>query len=75
MTTYGTIGFPLTHSFSRQYFTEKIEREGIADAIYYSFPLAIIEEFPAFLINVYDFLYLWLMTLSEEAHIKHGQTI
>ena len=51
MTTYGTIGFPLTHSFSRQYFTEKIEREGIADAVYYSFPLATIEEFPAFLIN------------------------
>jgi shikimate dehydrogenase len=51
MTTYGTIGFPLTHSFSRQYFTEKIEREGIADAAYYSFPLTTIEEFPAFLNN------------------------
>ena len=51
MTTYGTIGFPLTHSFSKQYFTEKIEREGITDAVYYSFPLASIEEFPAFLIN------------------------
>lgn len=51
MTTYGTIGFPLTHSFSRQYFTEKIEREGIVDAAYYSFPLTTIEEFPAFLNN------------------------
>ena len=51
MTTYGTIGFPLTHSFSRQYFTEKIEREGITDAVYYSFPLATIEEFPGFLSN------------------------
>lgn len=51
MTTYGTIGFPLTHSFSRQYFTEKIEREGIADAAYFSFPLTTIEEFPAFLNN------------------------
>ena len=51
MTTYGTIGFPLTHSFSKQYFTEKIEREGIADTVYYSFPLTTIKEFPAFLNN------------------------
>ncbi len=51
MTTYGTIGFPLTHSFSKQYFTEKIQREGIASAIYLSFPLKTIEEFPQFLID------------------------
>ena len=51
MKTYGTIGFPLTHSFSRQYFTEKIEREGIFDSFYYSFPLKTIEEFPEFLKN------------------------
>jgi len=51
MTTYGTIGFPLTHSFSKQYFTEKMQREGIEDAVYHSFPLSTIEEFPRFLIN------------------------
>ncbi len=51
MKIYGTIGFPLTHSFSRQYFTEKIDREGITGSVYYSFPLATIEEFPAFLNN------------------------
>ena len=51
MKTYGTIGFPLTHSFSRQYFTEKIEREGIPNAAYYSFPLKSIDEFPEFLKN------------------------
>ncbi|MEO6539554.1 MAG: shikimate dehydrogenase [Ferruginibacter sp.] len=49
MTAYGIIGYPLTHSFSRQYFTEKIEREGIADTVYHSFPLKKIEEFPALL--------------------------
>lgn len=49
MKTYGTIGFPLIHSFSKQYFTEKIEREGIADSAYYSFPLKSIDEFPDFL--------------------------
>ncbi len=49
MKTYGTIGFPLTHSFSKQYFTEKMEREGIADAVYHSFPLHSIDEFPGLL--------------------------
>ena len=49
MKTYGIIGYPLTHSFSKQYFTEKIEREGIADAIYHSFPLKSIEEFAVLL--------------------------
>ncbi len=49
MTTYGTIGFPLTHSFSKQYFTEKMEREAISGSFYYSFPLKTIAEFPAFL--------------------------
>ena len=51
MNTYGTIGFPLTYSFSKQYFTEKIEREGIPDSEYYSFPLKNIDEFPEFLKN------------------------
>ena len=49
MKKYGTIGFPLTYSFSKKYFSEKIERERIADAAYYSFPLKNIDEFPDFL--------------------------
>ena len=55
MKTYGTIGFPLTHSFSKQYFTEKIAREGISGAFYYSFPLSSIEALPA-LLNDYPSL-------------------
>lgn len=49
MNEYGIIGFPLTHSFSKQYFTEKIERERIPDAVYYSFPLTNIEDLPGLL--------------------------
>ena len=49
MTTYGIIGFPLTHSFSKQYFSEKIEREGIVDAKYEAYPLHSIAEFPELL--------------------------
>lgn len=51
MKTYGTIGFPLTHSFSKQYFTEKIEKEGIPDSSYHSFPLSSIAELPELLKN------------------------
>jgi shikimate dehydrogenase len=51
MKTYGIIGFPLTHSFSQKYFTEKIESNGIADAVFNCYPLTTIEQFPALLSN------------------------
>lgn len=34
MTRFGLIGFPLTHSFSQKYFTEKFAREGITGCRY-----------------------------------------
>jgi shikimate dehydrogenase len=43
---YGLIGYPLGHSFSKQFFTEKFAREGIADAAYELFPLADIADLP-----------------------------
>lgn len=43
MDRYGLIGFPLGHSFSQKYFTEKFNREGI-DARYDLFPLESIEK-------------------------------
>jgi len=43
---YGLIGFPLEHSFSKRYFTEKFAREGIAGHAYELFPLRAIEELP-----------------------------
>ena len=46
MKLYGLIGYPLGHSFSKQYFTEKFEREGIADSYFESFPIPTIDEFP-----------------------------
>jgi shikimate dehydrogenase len=51
MKTYGIIGYPLTHSFSQKYFTEKIEREGVVDAVFNTFPLTTIEDLPALLGN------------------------
>lgn len=45
MRTFGLVGFPLVHSFSPGYFTEKFEKEGINDAQFLLFPLASINEF------------------------------
>ncbi|QIP14034.1 shikimate dehydrogenase [Spirosoma aureum] len=40
MTRYGLIGFPLTHSFSQRYFTEKFVREDIPDSRYDLFEMS-----------------------------------
>jgi shikimate dehydrogenase len=45
MKTYGLIGYPLEHSFSGKYFTEKFEKENIPDCEYRLFPLEYIKEF------------------------------
>lgn len=46
MNRYGLIGYPLTHSFSQRYFTEKFTREGIADSRYDLFELPDITALP-----------------------------
>lgn len=48
MDTYGIIGFPLGHSFSRRHFTEKFRRENI-EAEYLNFELRDISEVTALL--------------------------
>jgi shikimate dehydrogenase len=48
-TLYGLIGYPLTHSFSQKYFTEKFSRENISDCRYLNFPMPDITELPALL--------------------------
>ena len=45
MKIYGLIGYPLVHSFSRAFFTDKFQREGI-EAEYLNFEIASIERFP-----------------------------
>lgn len=45
MKTYGLIGYPLEHSFSGKYFTEKFEKENIQNCEYRLFPLESIQEF------------------------------
>lgn len=44
MKKYGLIGHPLSHSFSKQYFTEKFDKENIADTAYDLYPIDDIEQ-------------------------------
>lgn len=39
MKKFGLIGFPLSHSFSKSYFTKKFEELGLEDHVYELFPL------------------------------------
>jgi len=49
MKHYGLIGFPLSHSFSKKYFTEKFYRERIEDSVYDLFPIEHITDLPELL--------------------------
>jgi len=49
MRKFGLIGFPLGHSFSQKYFTEKFSRESIPDCLYQNYPIENIELFTGLL--------------------------
>jgi shikimate dehydrogenase len=46
MRLFGLIGYPLTHSFSKTYFTEKFKKEEIPNCRYDNFELKTIDELP-----------------------------
>lgn len=50
MRKYGLLGYPLTHSFSKRYFTEKFENEKI-DSTYENFEIDNISKFPEIIKN------------------------
>lgn len=49
MKLYGLIGYPLGHSFSEKYFTEKFKVETLKDCSYKNFPLQCIDLLPSLL--------------------------
>ena len=51
MKTYGLIGKTLGHSFSKDFFIQKFEKEGLVDCQYKNFEIPEIEEFPEILKN------------------------
>lgn len=51
MKKFGLIGYPLSHSFSQKYFTEKFRKENIHDCVYENFSLSEIGQISSILIN------------------------
>lgn len=68
MREYGLIGYPLGHSFSRQYFAEKFSQAGINDCSYELFPM-----------ETLDGLRPWLLLKPEifglNVTIPHKKTV
>ena len=46
---YGLIGYPLTHSFSKEYFSNKFRKEEIKDSVYENFEIRDVSELPGLL--------------------------
>ncbi|HEY4151672.1 MAG TPA: shikimate dehydrogenase [Chitinophagaceae bacterium] len=49
MRQFGLIGYPLSHSFSQKFFTDKFEKEGLKDCRYEAYSIPAIAELPALL--------------------------
>ena len=54
MRLFGLVGYPLAHSFSGKYFSEKFIREGIKDCSYRSFPLSSVDLLPELIANEHE---------------------
>lgn len=54
MKRYGLIGYPLSHSFSKKYFAQKFEKEGIKGASYELFEIPAVDQMPSLWENFPD---------------------
>ncbi|RKD20141.1 shikimate dehydrogenase [Pelobium manganitolerans] len=68
MKKYGLIGFPLGHSFSEKYFTEKFEKAKLKNFKYSLFPLENIQDFPKLLATERD-LYGINVTIPHKVEV------
>ncbi len=71
MPTYGLIGYPLSHSFSKQYFEKKFELEHIRNTYYQLFELADSRFFPLFLAAQNDIYGLNVTTPHKQSILDH----
>lgn len=54
MKQFGLIGYPLSHSFSKKYFSEKFEKASITDAQYELYELKSLQDFKSWMNTVSD---------------------
>ena len=70
MKRFGLIGYPLSHSFSKKYFTEKFEKEGLKDHVYDLFPIPSIDDLPKILAENEDLIGLNVTIPYKQQVIK-----
>lgn len=63
---FGLTGYPLGHSFSKEYFTIKFEQLGLSDFTYDLYPVSAIEELPSVLRND---VFGWNVTIPYKSAI------
>ena len=71
MRKFGLVGYPLGHSFSKKYFTEKFIRENISDCQYENYPLASIDLLDELISNNSDLYGLNITIPYKSAVIKY----
>ena len=71
MRKFGLVGYPLGHSFSKKYFTEKFIRENISDCQYENYPLTGIELMSELISNNSDIYGLNVTIPCKSAVIKY----
>lgn len=75
MKLYGLIGYPLGHSFSKKYFTDKFRQENISNACFELFPIDRIESFPSLLQEHKNLLGLAVTIPYKESVINYLDTL
>lgn len=68
MRTFGLVGYPLTHSFSQKYFTNKFHQLGISNAAYINFSIPSINELEDIL-KAHTNLVGFNVTIPHKKHI------
>jgi shikimate dehydrogenase len=71
MKRFGLIGYPLSHSFSKKYFTEKFDKAGLKDHVYELFPIASIDELPSVLADHKDLVGLNVTIPYKQQVLKY----
>lgn len=75
MRLFGLIGYPLSHSFSEKYFTEKFFREHISDCVYRNFPLEKIHMLPDLLTSHHNLCGLNVTIPYKQAVIPYLKSL
>lgn len=71
MKRFGLIGFPVAHSFSKKYFTEKFNKLRLKDHVYELYEMEFLNEFPSLWMRYPDLVGINVTVPHKEGVIKY----